>query len=260
MSNAGLSSNEIDRMRQAAELLLEGRRTLVPIGELPVPLRPQSLAEAYAVQDMIAEAMGPIGGWKVGRANPGDAPVFAPMPLLGGFVASGGTISRGMSRYRGVEGEMAFVLGSDLPSRANPYTSEEVLAAIAGCHPAIEILETAYIDPDKVDAFSRIADLLMNGGFAFGELCPEWRSIDLSTETAIMAVDGVVRIESHAPEGFDPLTLLTWLANEGQARTGGLRAGDWITTGSWTGKVTANIDSQAVARFSTLGEVRVFFE
>jgi hypothetical protein len=32
------------------------------------------------------------------------------------------------------------------------------------------------------------------------------------------------------------LRLVLWLANEAQSRTGGLLAGQWITTGSWTGK------------------------
>ncbi|HEY0795712.1 MAG TPA: 2-keto-4-pentenoate hydratase, partial [Acidisarcina sp.] len=58
VSNSVLTPIESDRMRQAAELLLEGRRTLQPIAELPTELRPQTLAEAYAVQDVMAEALG----------------------------------------------------------------------------------------------------------------------------------------------------------------------------------------------------------
>lgn len=259
-TNPVLTPIRIDEMRQAVELLLEARRTRQPIAELPVALRPQTLNEAYAVQDRIAEALGPVGGWKVGAARAGDIPLFAPMPLLGGFARSGQMIAGTLSRMRGIEAEMAFSLGIDLPRRAMPYTRDEVLASIAACHPAIEILETAYEDPDKVDAFSRIADLQMNGGFVYGEAYPDWKKVDLAAEMATMSVDGAVRVESHAIEGFDPVHLLTWLANEGQSRTGGLQAGDWITTGSWTGKVLGGPGTEAVARFSTLGEVRVCFE
>lgn len=255
-----LTPIELDRMRHSAELLLEARRTVNPINELPVDLRPRNLAEAYAIQDVIALALGPLGGWKIGAANPREQPVFAPMPLLGGFAANGATLGGTLSRLRAVEGEMAFLLGRDLPARTTPYTPEEVLAAVASCHPAIEILESAYTDPDKVDACSRIADLLMNGGFAYGSAYPDWRSVDVAAETATMSVDGVIRVESHAPVGFDPVRLLTWLANEGALRTGGLRAGWWITTGSWTGKVAASSGSQAIVRFSTLGEASISFE
>jgi 2-keto-4-pentenoate hydratase len=254
-----LTPIESDLMRQAAELLLEARRTLVPIAELPVGLRPQTIEQAYAIEDMIAEALGPIGGWKVGAARDGNGVLFAPMPLLGGFARSGQSISGALSRMRGVEAEMAFLLGSDLDARETPYSREDVVAAIASCHPAIEVLETAYEDPDKVDAFSRIADLQMNGGFVYGAACPEWQSVDLAAEIATMSVDAVVRVESHAPEGFDPVGLMVWLANEGGLRTGGLRAGDWITTGSWTGKVLGMPGSEAIARFSSLGDVRVCF-
>jgi 2-keto-4-pentenoate hydratase len=255
-----LTPIESDRMRQAAELLLEGRRTLRPIDELPAPLRPRSLAEAYAIQDLIAEAMGLIGGWKVGAANAIEEPLCAPMPLFGGYAHSGQTIAGSLSRMRGLEAEMAFLLGSHLPARNTPYSRDEVVAAIATCHPAIEILETAYADPDKVDPLSRIADLQINGGFVYGPACPQWQSVDLTAEMATMSVDGAVRVESHAPEGFDPLRLLVWLANEGQVRTEGLRAGDWVTTGSWTGKILGGVGAEAIARFTSLGEVRVCFE
>jgi 2-keto-4-pentenoate hydratase len=59
--------------------------------------------------------------------------------------------------------------------------------------------------------------------------------------------------------GGDLLRLVVWLANDAQGRTGGLRAGQWITTGSWTGKILADSGSAAVARFPRFGEVTVRF-
>ena len=46
---------------------------------------------------------------------------------------------------RGIEAEVAFRLGRDLPPRAAPYTRAEVMAALATAHPAIEVLEFAPI-------------------------------------------------------------------------------------------------------------------
>lgn len=51
-----------------------------------------------------------------------------------------------------------------------------------------------------------------------------------------------------------------WLANEAQSRTGGLKAGDCVTAATWTGKVLTSPGSEAIARFSTFGEVRVHVE
>ena len=255
------SSQENDRMRRAAELLLAARRDAQPIESLPEALRPQSLDEAYALQDIVARAMGPVGGWKIGAPSPEAAPLFAPMPLLGGFATSGQTLSESYRRYRGVEAEIAFHLGKDLPPRAQPYMRQEVIDAIASAHPAIELLEPAFLDPDTVDRFSTIGDLQMNGGFAYGPEFTGWQNADLTKESVIVIIDGVVRFEGTASNtaGTDLLRLVVWLANEGQHRTAGLKAGDWITTGSWCGKFTANSGSEALVRFSTFGNVQLYF-
>ncbi|HEY0785387.1 MAG TPA: 2-keto-4-pentenoate hydratase, partial [Acidobacteriaceae bacterium] len=72
-----VSTADKDRMRDAAELLLAARRDCTPIHDLPLPLRPRTLDEAYSLQDHMAEALGPIGGWKVGAPGPEAEPVSA---------------------------------------------------------------------------------------------------------------------------------------------------------------------------------------
>ncbi len=256
-----LTPQENDRMRQASELILAARRDSQPIESLPEALRPHTLDEAYALQDIIAQALGPIGGWKVGALSPDATPAYAPMPLLGGFAHSGQMLSESHRRYRGVEAEIAFRIGKDLPVRDQPYSREEVVAAIASAHPAIELMEPAFLDPDKVDRLSMIGDLQMNGGFAYGPALPAWQSADLSKESVVVSIDGVIRFEGTAsnPAGTDLLRLVTWLANEGQYRTAGLKAGDWITTGSWCGKFNAKAGSEARVTFSTFGTVQIYF-
>jgi len=250
-----------DRMRQAAELLLAARRERNPIAELPAKLRPATLPEAWRLQEIMVEALGATGGWKVGAASAEATPSCCPLPLWGGYAGNNDTIGASFSRYRGVEAEIAFLLGEDLPPRTVPYSRDEVVAAIASAHPAIEILESAFEDPDKVDRLSAIGDLVTNGGFAAGEAVPGWREIDFASESVTMIVDGTVRVEATAsnPGGTDLLRLVLWLANEAQDRTGGLRAGDWITTGSWTGKTMASAGSEVIARFSRFGELRIYF-
>ena len=255
-----------ERMRQTAEVLLEARRTRRPIPELEPDLRPQNLAEAYAVQDVMAQALGALGspglgGWKVGAPAPDATPLFAPMPLVGGFLTTGSTLGPSFSRLRGVEAELAFLLGRDLPPRNEPYSQDEVLAAIASAHPAIEILESAFVDPDAVDPLSKTADLQMHSGFAYGPAVAGWQSLNLAEETLEVLIDGVLRFERRATEDAGPylLGLVTWLANEAQDRTAGLKAGQWITTGSWCGKLHASPGSSVEVRFSQLGMVAINF-
>ncbi len=251
-----------DRMRDAAELLLQARRERAPLPDMPVDLRPRTIEQAYVLQDLVAEALAPLGGWKVGAPSPEAAPLCAPMPLWGGYLASGARLGGTYSRLRGVEAEIAFLLGEDLPVRAAPYTREEVVRAIASAHPAIEILESAFTDPDAADRLSMIGDLQINGGFAYGPAAADWRAIDLAAETVEVVVDGALRCRAGMgnPAGPDLLRLVTWLANEGAARTGGLQRGAWITTGSWMGKAWASAGSSVLVTFAHFGAVAVSFE
>jgi 2-keto-4-pentenoate hydratase len=255
-----LSGTDKDRLHQAAEMLLEARRTVQPIDDLPPALRPATLEEAYFVQDVMLDALGTAGGWKVGAATPDGTPFYSPMPV-DGFGTSGERIAKHLRRLRGVEAEIAFLMGKDLPPRSTPYLREELVDAIASCHPAIELLESGLLNPDAVDRLTAIADLQSNGGFISGAAVEGWQEFDFATESAQMNVDGFVRVANGKnAAGGDLLRLVLWMANHAQSRTGGLLAGQWITTGSWTGKIMADSGSVALARFSQFGEVAVRFD
>ena len=245
---------------EAADLLLNARRTATPIDDLPADLKPATLEEAYAIQDIIAEVYGEIGGWKIGAPTPEATPIFAPMPKLW-VAASGSTLSGITSRYRGLEAEIAFLIGEDLPPRATPYTIDEIVAAIASCHPVIEVIESGLTEPTLPDVrMSMLADLQMHGGFIFGPAYADWQSIDFATESVSLAVDGVVRIErTGSNTSGNLMRLLPFLANEGAARTGGLKRGQWITTGSWTGLIQAMSGSDVHATFATAGRAALRF-
>jgi 2-keto-4-pentenoate hydratase len=247
------------RILDAANALLDARRTYDPLTDLPANLQPQSLDDAYAIQDRMMIALGEVGGWKIGAPSPDAAPMFAPMPLA--WIAPSGSVLAGDRwRYRGLEAEIAFLVGRDLPPRAQPYTREETLAAMASCHPAIEVLESAFIDPSQATPLAKNADLQVHGGFVYGPAVANWQSIDFSKEHVILVVDGVIRVErTGSNTSGDLLRLLPWLANEGAARTGGLRKGQWITTGSWTGNTLASSRCSVEVNFSTAGRVDLRF-
>ena len=245
---------------QTVDTLLDARHSNNPIADLPADLIPVDIPEVYFVQDAVAAAFGPIGGWKIGAATPDATPVFAPMPAAW-IAASGSTLSGSRWRFRGLEAEIAFLVGHDLPPRTQPYTREEALAAMASCHPAIEVLESAFIDPTQATKFASLADLQMHGGFLYGPAFENWQTTNFNTETVVLAVDGVIRVErTGSNTSGDLLKLIPWLANHGATRTGGLRAGQWITTGSWTGNTLATSSSAVDVDFTTAGHVDLRYE
>lgn len=246
-------------LMKTSDLLLDARRSGRLLPNLPADRTPTDLREVYAVQDKLAAAFGEIGGWKIGAPNPEATPMFAPMPLAW-MTPSGSVLSGERWRYRGLEAEIAFRVGQDLPPRAQPYSREEVLAAMASCHPVIEVLGTAFVDPTEVGREAMLADLQLHGGFVYGPAYASWDSVDFSQETVTLSVDGAVRVErTGSNTSGDLLKLLPWLASEGATRTGGLRAGQWITTGSWTGNTLAGAQSVVEVAFSTVGRVGLRF-
>ena len=187
-----MNASRQSELLAAADLLLDARRTGVAIADLPENLRPTNNEEIDAIQDAIAAGFGPIGGWKIGAPSLEATPSFAPMPAE--WIAPSGSLLGGPRHYRGLEAEIAFLVGEDLPPRATPYTRAEVLAAMASCHPVIEVLETAIADPNAADPKTPLADLQRNGGFIYGAAF-DWHNTNFDTEEVTLAVDGAVRRE-----------------------------------------------------------------
>lgn len=247
----------MDRHADAARLLLSARRDpSQPVREFPEPLRPKTMEQAVGIQRGIMAELGDIGGWKVGSPAPDGPCNCSPMPASG-IHPNGAAVTD--CPLRGVEAEIAVRMGADLPPRDQPYSREEVLAAIASAHPAIEVLQSRFADPDAVDALSNLADSLSHGAFVWGPAVEGWQGIDLAREGVRLLIDGQeVKARTANPAG-DMLRLVVWLANEGARWAGGLRAGQFITTGSWTGKDYAPPGSRVQAAFAHMGTAEVSF-
>jgi 2-keto-4-pentenoate hydratase len=95
---------------------------------------------------------------------------------------------------------------------------------------------------------------MSNGAFIHGEPIQDWQGLDLENLTATLVVDGAVTLETTAgnPAG-DLLRLVTWLANHVAERTGGLRAGDFVTTGSFIGMQPVGPMADVEVRLSGAG-------
>jgi 2-keto-4-pentenoate hydratase len=200
---------------------------------LPPELRPHTEADAYAIQRLTMAALGPIGGWKVGAAGPDAPPSCAPMPLAG-LLPAPATLPGHAFTTRDIESEIAFRLTADLPSRATPYTREDVLGAIGSCFPGIEVLQSRFAEPASVDPLSHLADMIRHGAYVEGSPIGQWQDRDFASVSVTQTIDGAARRRQGNPAG-DMIRLVVWLADVGAVWAGGLRAGQIITCGSWTG-------------------------
>lgn len=241
--------------------LLHGAPDPAPrIADLPPACRPASEAEAYAIQAaLIARLGGAIGGWKVGAPGP-DAPIScAPLPSRD-LVDSPASLPAERFTLRGVESEIAFRLGADLPPRRErAYAPAEILDAIASSHPVIEVLQSRFADPDAATPLSNLADLIQHGALIIGTPIADWRAVDYAAMTIHQTATGTPDRERTGNPAGDMIRLIAWLADRGAVWAGGLKAGQIVTCGSWTGKSFPPGGGRAVAKFSGADPVIVEF-
>jgi 2-keto-4-pentenoate hydratase len=203
--------------------------------------------------------LGPIGGWKVGARGPDAEPSCAPLPRQLIF-AQGENLPAGLLRLRGVEAEIGFKLGSDLPPRAQPYEIADVAERIESVHPTLEIVESRYTDFRVVEPLSVLADSNSNGALIVGPAVamPASKSDRYTHLNVSLRFDGVDKVRAMGGNpAVDLLRLLAWLANHAAERCGGLKRGEIVTTGSHTGMQFAPAGTRVEADFVSLGGVAV---
>ncbi|HEY1506151.1 MAG TPA: fumarylacetoacetate hydrolase family protein [Stellaceae bacterium] len=247
-------------VERLAEKLIATRRSLDRLAALATDEIPANAAEAYAVQDAILERLAiPIAGWKVGAAAPTAEPQAG--PILGDRLKPGpARFAMPANAFRTVEGEVAFTLGRDLPTRSQGYGEDEVWEAMATLHVGIEVLESSFIDRRKISEYAVLGDLLNNGAYCYGAPVKDWRGLNVATPEASIWIDGVeVRRAKAGTPGGHPKRLLTWLANHAAARGRPLKAGMIITTGSHTGMLDTPAGATVTARLEGIGEAQLQF-
>jgi 2-keto-4-pentenoate hydratase len=249
------------KIQAAAELLLASRNGDIVLPRLPDDCLPDDMAEAYAIQDVVAAALGPIGGWKVGAKGPGELPLCSPLPDQFIFAAPhyfSGAMAAGM---RGMEVEIALRMKQDLPPRPQPYTDDEVFAAVGTVHPAIELVSSRYTEESAANVLAGQADSLGNCAFIYGPGRSDLGKVDQRLQRAELHFNGVVAVDAIGGNAAgDIWPLLTWLANHVAQRCGGLRAGQFVTTGTCTGLLRAPAGASVHARLQDIGSLDISFE
>ncbi|HYZ25623.1 MAG TPA: fumarylacetoacetate hydrolase family protein [Geminicoccaceae bacterium] len=220
----------------------------------------ESLAEAYEVQALVAGKVGAVAAWKTGAPSPEAEPIMA--PIFEGLVHGSPALLEAARFHRlGIEAEIAYRLGCDLPVRERPYTRDEIVAAVAAILPAIEVVDSRLAGGEDLDPLWKLADNQINGGLVVGRVIDDWRRIDPMTLPVVLTVDGEVAASGEGGNtAGDPLRLLVWMANNVGDHCDGLRAGQIVTTGSLTGLRFVEPGAHVAAEFAGLGRVEVTFQ
>ena len=188
---------ELD-VREKARRIVELFRGRQHIEILPAELYPQDLDEAYAIRRGFqeieeTEGRGAVAGYKIGLTTP------VMQKLCGvGEPCYGAIFAREVHHRRaelaaadycrlGVETEIAFQLGADLPRGHDPGG---IAAAVESCMAAIELIEDLHYDYKRLDAAALVAGNVWNAGVVLGTPVTGWRNPDLARATARLSING----------------------------------------------------------------------
>ncbi|MGV7215322.1 2-keto-4-pentenoate hydratase [Bradyrhizobium sp. UFLA05-112] len=259
-----LDENQI----KAASRVLAGHWSAgTKLDALENSLRPHTRSEGYAIQAALESASGgKLFGWKIAATSEaGQKHINVRGPMAGRIlsdtvIADGGTASMKGNEMRVGEPEFAFRMARDLPPRSSSYGVEEVLAAVASLHPAIEIPDSRFADFASAGEAQLIADNACAHLFVLGApTTVDWRARDLVEERPEITLRGQ-RYVGHGKNVLgDPRVALAWLANELRALGITLRAGEVVTTGTCHPPLPIGAGDHLAADFGALGKVSVRF-
>lgn len=242
---------------EVARILVEARRSRHLVESLPAALQPASIAEAHAIQDAAVAALGEtVAGWKASVTKEGE--VLCGVILGSRMLTSPARLPAADVPLLGVEAEIAFQFQRDLPPREREYDAEEVASAVTALA-GIEVVDSRFKSYRDTPFLDRAADFVSNGAFVVGTVKPDWRGFDFATIGVTLSVNGKIvtdKVGGH-PAG-DPLRPAIALVNF--MRTGkGVKKGQVVTTGTYTGIYFAQPGDKISARFKDFGSVEVHF-
>lgn len=258
--------NEAQTAAAASELLKmwQARGRCVA---LPSDVRPGSRVEGYAVQRAMAAMQGHAQfGWKIAATSvDGQRHIGVDGPLGGRLFAdrvlpNGAAVTLDKNLMLVAEIEFAFRFARTLAPRAQAYTVDEVLDAVACVHPSIEVPDSRYEDFVTAGAPQLIADNACANLFVLGPRADDWRGFDYVNEEIRVTLNG-----EPTGSGFgrnvlgDPRAGLAWLVNELSAIGIACEQDQVVTTGTCRVPVTVKPGDRVEADFGVLGKVGCSF-
>jgi 2-keto-4-pentenoate hydratase len=222
-----------------AAKLLASRRERKLIDTLEPGDVPADVPTAYSIQhQVLRDADARIGAWKIGARAPDALPAGAPIDAALVHASPARLPFDSFFRVL-VELEIAFRFAYALPPRTDPYTREEVFAALGGMAVALEVVDSRFAQWPNLDPLAQLADAQNNGALIVSGMEPYdviAPGFDFIAPKLELTLDGVsVLPKACGNTAGDPREILLWLVNH-CSRMGLTVEPFWtITTGTYTG-------------------------
>lgn len=246
------------------QALVQARSDHHPADAAPLALALASPAQAYAVQDGVAERLawfqpGAPEYWKTGGPSRQDEQTHARLPERG--IWRSPATSDWPFAMRGIEAEIALRLAvpvdAALAARLDRDSACELVDAMTV---SIEIVDSRWTQGMQAPVLLRLADLQSHGALVLGDWVPFQAAHDWSAQPCRVEVSGAAAqtfVGTHSL-GDPAWVLPAWLRH---ATQGGrvLPAGSVVTTGTWCGVLPARAGDGVAVTFDGIGEARIVF-
>jgi 2-keto-4-pentenoate hydratase len=244
-----------DEMAAAVAILADQHRNGSLIEALNVT--PSSVAQAHAIQDRVAAALGEEAGGYKANAPPGEPPVRGLIATHRIF-ASPARLAASAFSLKGVEGEIAFRFLHSLPARDTDYSRAEVVQAMVAL-PAIEVVSGRFKEPQDRPPLEQLADCLLNGALVLGPELAHWKQLNIANLRVRAWTNGepVWQHVGGHPIG-DPVGVAVALVNLLRQKNG-VKAGQVVTTGSCTKIRYLQPGDRFEVEFEGLGSAETLF-
>lgn len=240
------------------------------LDSLPADLRPITRDDGYRAQSSMPAVAGRrVAGWKnaatsvAGQRHIGVSGPLAGRILSGQVHGSGASLSLRGNGMRVVEPEFAFRMARDLPPRREPYSTSEVVEAVAALHLALELPDSRFVQFARAGEAQLLADNACAHLFVIGEAAEAaWRDIDLAghaVHATVVHSDGREwkRTGSGSAVLGDPRAALRWLVNELSSLGITLEADQVVSTGTCMPPLEVEPGDRIEADFGVLGRISV---
>lgn len=245
------------QVEEAADALLSRRLNHQITARLAPALRPQTLEDAFAIQQAMVDKLmdkqiDSVGGWKCALPDADKliaSPIFAstvfnqsPCPIK---------LDNGVCK---IEPEIAFRFKQDLPARTEPYSDEQIVAALGGAYLALELIQSRYLAPDEVSYLEHLADGLFNQGVFLGPKISLEQAFVASEINFTLTQSVSEKKAGQHPHQF-PQRPLFWLVNFLRQRGIDVKAGQVVITGSYAGVMEVQPNVEFSLQYGELGSV-----
>ena len=264
---------DISKINKAAEILYNSRINLKRIEKLPEDCTPQTLKEAYDIQDELVNKHLKIDnnnsliGKKIGCTNKAaQIQLNIKESFFGNMFSKNISKSKCIINSKNyfspfVEPEFSFVMKDELDILKAPYKPDVVCESISAVLPSIELVDSRFEDWTVVGVKNLIADNAVHAHWIYGDEINNLNSINFNNHSVDLLINGKLIDKGNSSNVLgNPINSLTWLINNLALYGKSLPKNSYISTGTCTPAIPIQKGDEVIADFGKLGDVSFIYK